>query len=48
MIPADREQWIVAWLRKRPGQSVSTLDTEFVGAYIDATKEPFKPQMFGA
>jgi len=53
MKPADREQWILAWLRKRQELSatkwrVDVLDANFVDMYIDATKATFKPSCFGA
>ncbi len=53
MKPADREQWILAWLRERQSRSsapyrIDVLNAHFVDEYIDATGATHILQMLGA
>lgn len=48
MKPAEREQWILNWMRQRPREHVDVLNAEFVDAFIEATGCKFVPQFFGA
>lgn len=49
MKPADRFEWILAYLRARhPLSSVNVLDRYFSDAYIRATEAKFEATMLGA
>jgi hypothetical protein len=48
MTAMQRQEWILEYLRKRPGASVNILDAAFVESFVEATSAKFIPQMFGA
>ncbi len=48
MRPAEREQWILNWMRQRPSESVDVLNAEFVSEFIDATGCKSTVPLFGA
>lgn len=48
MKPAERQQWILAWLQQRPREDVDVLNAEFVAEYVKATGSKARAQFFGA
>ena len=48
MRPAEREQWILSWMKQRPQKYIDVLYAEFVAEYVEATGCKSVVQFFGA